>query len=108
MTTSPPADQHVRSIRPLPVVGGVAAGLLLCLFWAVAIAALAYGLNTEHATDPAGIALIVALLLPLVVSLALLLRARTRTLGGGFLVGMAIAVIAVSTMYLALTAAELF
>ncbi|MCD4524804.1 hypothetical protein [Nocardioides sp. cx-173] len=81
-------------IRALPIIGGLALGMVACWLW-IAVALIvgfgaAYGSDSEA---PAILALAVAAV-PVVVGIVLLLRPRTRQLGAGFLMGISIGFIA--------------
>jgi hypothetical protein len=77
-------------IRPLPLIGGLVLGLVVCWGW-IAVT-LIVGLGVAYGNDsgfPAVIGLVFAVV-PVVIGIVLLVRPRTRQVGAGFLMGLSV------------------
>ncbi len=91
MSDQGPISQPVRA---WPVVGGLVLGAVVCWVWITA--SLILGLGTAYSTssDVVAVVAVAVAALPVVVGIVLLVRPRTRQLGAGFLMGIAIGMIA--------------
>jgi hypothetical protein len=74
------------------VIIGIVLGVVLALVWVIAVFLVGYGTasSSDVSGDVAGVVVVVMALLPVVGAVVLLCYRRTRQLGAGLVMGMAI------------------
>ncbi|MGZ8738943.1 MAG: hypothetical protein ACXWW7_17385 [Nocardioides sp.] len=83
-----------RELRPGQVVLGAVLGLVVCWIWIVVVLVVGLSVAYGSESDAAVVAAVAVAGLPVVVGVVLIARPGTRQAGAGFLMGLAIGLIA--------------